>query len=192
MLSSLTRGIRLPSAQPTGSLSDLEGHILASVARRPNSTAYEVMRELSSSALAALSASPGAIYPATKRLRERGLLVSTRAATGDRQHELLLVTEQGQVALQRWISDVPLIDLLPYDPLRAKLLYFDLLSEEQKKEWLKVVKRALETAEKLLNATESQADDVYHRLAVSQARQSVRQRRTLADQVKRTARGSEE
>lgn len=167
----------------TPTLTELEGHILAHVAKS-RSTAYDIMKALNNSPLSALTVSPGAIYPAVKRLRERGFVKATPDTTGERQYEWLEATPEGLTAVRRWVSNVRETDLLPHDPLRAKLLYFDLLTPTEQVAWLEAVRSALATAEKHLAAIEAMHDNGLEGLATANARESVRSRRALIDRVR--------
>ena len=74
-------------------MTDLETFVLGVVWLRGPCTAYVVRREL--------RASPGAVYPALKRLEEDGLLRSRAQSWGERGKQELSITPRGIEALRR-------------------------------------------------------------------------------------------
>lgn len=166
-----------------GGLTELEGFVLAQIAHQRRTTTYEVMKTLAESPLAGLSASTGAIYPVVKRLRERGFVVSEAVPRGSGVRELLSATRTGLAAVRAWVANVKESDLLPHDPLRVKLLYFNLLTPKQQAAWIAGMRRALAAAEDRLGGTAGPADEPVARIVAAGARQSVRQRREMIERV---------
>ena len=74
-------------------MTDLETFVLGVVWLRGPCTAYVVRREL--------RASPGAVYPALKRLDEDGLIRSRAQSWGERGKQELSITPRGIEALRR-------------------------------------------------------------------------------------------
>ncbi len=65
---------------------------------------YDIKRMFDSTPLAHFSSSPGAIYPALKRLERRGLLSPHLDTTTEtRPRRIYSVTEEGRVALTAWL-----------------------------------------------------------------------------------------
>ena len=80
----------------------LEAALLGLLARGPAS-GYELRRIFQTTPLAAYSDSPGAVYPALRRLAKRGY-VSGRAATTGRRRTSFQLTAAGRAWLRRWAS----------------------------------------------------------------------------------------
>lgn len=74
-------------------MTDLETIALGVVWLQGPCTAYVVRREL--------RASPGAVYPALKRLEEEGLIRSRAQSWGERGKQELAITQRGIDALRR-------------------------------------------------------------------------------------------
>src|SRR5512147_65966 len=80
----------------------LEAALLGLLARGPAS-GYELRRIFQTTPLAAYSDSPGAVYPALRRLARRGYVSGRAAATGRRRTSFQL-TATGRAWLRRWAS----------------------------------------------------------------------------------------
>ena len=77
------------------------------------------------------TASYGQIYPELRRLEERGLVRSTRVASGERERIEYELTEAGAAALTEWLQsgDEPLYELR--DEGMLKLFFSDSLPERR-------------------------------------------------------------
>lgn len=65
---------------------------------------YDLRKVFATSAMGSFSDSPGAIYPALKRLETRGLVRGTvETSTGLRQRRIFRNTAKGQAALKGWL-----------------------------------------------------------------------------------------
>lgn len=122
------------------SLTENEGTLLALVARAEPITAYQIAKVYEESPVSNFNTSKGKIYPMIKRLREGGLL-RARSVKGDaRGTERLETTAKGRQAIRSWIKDIRPSHLLPEDPLRTKVQSFDLLSRDERIEWVSDLK----------------------------------------------------
>jgi DNA-binding PadR family transcriptional regulator len=122
------------------SLTENEGTLLALVARAQPITAYQIAKVYEESAISNFNTSKGKIYPMIKRLREAGLL-RARDVKGDaRGTEKLEITKKGIEAVRRWLKDIRPGHLLPEDPLRTRIQSFDLLSRDERIEWISGLK----------------------------------------------------
>lgn len=84
-------------------LTVLEYALLGLLNGRPAS-GYDVKKVFDSTPLAHFSSSPGAIYPALKRLEKRGLLASDLDSTTEaRPRRVFSVTDEGRAALVEWL-----------------------------------------------------------------------------------------
>lgn len=82
--------------------STLEAALLGLLARGPAS-GYELRKIFQTTPLAAYSDSPGAVYPALRRLEQRGY-VSGRAETGARRRKPWQLTAAGRAWLRSWVA----------------------------------------------------------------------------------------
>jgi DNA-binding PadR family transcriptional regulator len=82
--------------------STFEAALLGLLARGPAS-GYELRKIFQTTPLAAYSDSPGAVYPALRRLEQRGY-VSGRAETGARRRKPWQLTAAGRGWLRSWVT----------------------------------------------------------------------------------------
>jgi DNA-binding PadR family transcriptional regulator len=80
------------------------GYALLGLLQKPSS-GYDLRKIFSSTAMMSYSDSPGAIYPALRRLEQRGLIVGkVEAGSGMRRRQLFRLTKQGASELKKWIT----------------------------------------------------------------------------------------
>lgn len=165
------------------SLTENEGTLLALVARAEPITAYQIAKVYEESPVSNFNTSKGKIYPMIKRLRQAGLL-RARSVKGDaRGTERLETTSKGRQAIRAWIKDIRPSHLLPEDPLRTKVQSFDLLSREERIEWVSELKVELL---KKLDQLEQYGREVtvpYQELVHENAMRSLRSRMDWLDLV---------
>ena len=100
-------------------MTEIEGAILSEIAHRANTTAFRVRRAFALSPSVEWSGSAGAIYPAIRRLRERGLIDGER--TADRRSTVLLsLTVAGSAAMLAWACDPDRASSVGLDPFRLR------------------------------------------------------------------------
>lgn len=129
--------------QPRLSLTDNEGTLLAFIVRGEPITAYQIKKIYEESPVSNFNTSTGKIYPMIRRLSEAGYL-RARAVKGDaRGTEQLTTTKEGKEAVRTWIKDLRPGHLLPEDPLRTKVQSFELLTREERIEWISKLKMQL-------------------------------------------------
>lgn len=131
-------------------LTEIEGRVLALIARLDSPTAYAVYAVIDDSPTSVLKTSKGTIYPLVERLKERGFLKSTALRDGRRGGETLSVTARGMEAIRDWLIDIRDEHILVYDPLRARVPALQFLTHEERVEWV--------ASAKTLN--QQKADDV--------------------------------
>ena len=106
-------------------LTPLEYALLGLLGYMPAS-GYDVKRIFDTTPLAHFSSSPGAIYPALKRLQQRGLLDAVLdTATEARPRRVFSLTGAGQAALAEWLRQQVSEDELVRDG-RSPMLRFAL------------------------------------------------------------------
>ena len=77
--------------------------LLGLIQQKPAS-GYDLRKVFTETPLASLSASPGAIYPALRRLEERKLVTGIVEGSGLRQRKMLRVTAAGCDELKQWLK----------------------------------------------------------------------------------------
>ena len=133
-------------SEPELDLTDHEGTFLALVLRAQPVTAYEVSRIYQESPVSSFNTSKGKIYPMIRRLEERGLLAKERVESDARGTERLSCTARGRDAVRGWVGELKPTHVMLEDPLRTKVQSFDLLSPQERVEWVLRAKEALEAS----------------------------------------------
>ena len=159
---------------PVTKLTDDEGAFLALLIRVEPATTYQIAKIYAESPVSNFGTSKGKVYPLARRLEKRGL-VEARAVEGDsRGSEQLVCTSQGKRAVHAWIMDIRPHHVLLDDPLRTKVQSFNLLSKNQRLEWIADAKAALqgklEELESYGKAVTVPFKDLVHDNAVSSVR----------------------
>jgi DNA-binding PadR family transcriptional regulator len=121
-------------------LTDLEGAVLAEIAKRGVATSYAVARAFADSPSEFWSGSAGAVYPLTKRLAARGMLSAMADSDGKRARLDYCLTATGRAALEDWLLDGERAAGMGFDPLRTRLVYLDLVSPEKREALLEDVR----------------------------------------------------
>lgn len=162
-------------------LTENEGTLLALVARAEPITAYQIAKVYEESPVSNFNTSKGKIYPMIKRLRAVGML-RARTVKGDgRGTEQLETTGEGKRAVVRWIKEIRPAHLLPEDPLRTKVQSLDLLSRDERIEWISELKVELLRKLEQLEAYAKEVTTPYHHLVHDSAVRSVRSRMDWLD-----------
>ncbi len=126
-------------------LTDLEAAALGCIWRSGGCTAYAVRSHFRSSLSSRFSDSAGSVYPLVERLLRRRLLRSRKESTGRRPARIYECTPAGLDALRAWLAvpDTP-GELVPWDPLRTRVLHLALLSPRERLRWLDRVEDLLQ------------------------------------------------
>jgi DNA-binding PadR family transcriptional regulator len=81
------------------------GYALLGLLQQQPSSGYALRKIFSSTAMTTFSDSPGAIYPALRRLEKQGLIRgSIEASSGLRRRQMFRLTSGGLAALKQWIN----------------------------------------------------------------------------------------
>jgi len=160
-------------------LTELEGAILAEIHNGGYETAFQVRRAFADSLSLEWKGSAGAVYPAVKRLRVRGLIAES-TAHDKRGARRLRLTASGKTALRKWACDAKLATSVGLDPFRLRAGVWTSLKPEYRKQLFlslrEEILRSLPLFEEALAAT-----DPLEKVRVILARQVQRARlRTLA------------
>lgn len=117
----------------SASVTELEGVILGIVRSRQPCSPYVVLKRFQQSPTWGWSSSTGAIYPAIRRLNDRGLLASEAESSGAsaRKSELLSLTAKGRSVLEDWIMQLtPQMGSASIDPIRTRVNYLGFVRPE--------------------------------------------------------------
>ena len=111
--------------------------ILGIVWSREPCSPYVVLSRFQRSPTWGWSSSTGAIYPAIRRLKERGLIDHRSDSTGNRRSELLSLSAVGAVALREWISRLSEeMGSAGLDPIRTRVNYLPALEPDARRAFL--------------------------------------------------------
>lgn len=100
-------------------LTELEGAILAEIHNGGHETAFQVRRAFAQSLSLEWKGSAGAVYPAVRRLRQRGFIAASAARDG-RGARPLRLSDSGKAALTEWACDTKLATSVGLDPFRVR------------------------------------------------------------------------
>ena len=171
-------------------LTEPEGRLLALIVRQQPATAYQLYKLHEQSPASSINSSKGQVYPAIQRLKDRGL-IKARAVRGDRRNtEELSVTPRGLEAARQWAKAVEPSLVNVDDPLRTRVLSFDLLSREEKLEWVANAKAAVKAVAERFEAYRS-VEVPYQDLMYKNASELLRAKMNWLDEVLYEVAGSE-
>ncbi len=101
-------------------LTEFEGAVLSEIGHGEAVTAYQVRRGFETSPSHEWSGSAGAVYPAIRRLTDRGLIATDVDEADGRGTSRLSLTAEGEAALEAWASDVGRAVGPGLDPFRTR------------------------------------------------------------------------
>ena len=149
----------MPIADDASHLTEIEGAILSEIAHRQNVTAFRVRRAFETSPSVEWSGSAGAIYPAIRRLRARGLLDGEE--TGDRRATVkLTLTPDGARAMTAWACDPARASSVGLDPFRLRAGVWTTLTATQRRSVMEETRKAIEANIAFLEAYMPSLDSV--------------------------------
>lgn len=155
-------------------LTDNEGSLLATVRRFQPITVYGLSKLYKKSPVGTFNESKGQLYVMIRKFKELGLVEGEPVPGDARGTEKWRCTDAGRKALESWIVDFKPSHMVLHDPLRTKVLYFDLLSREDQLEWIAEAKaqlaEGLERIEKYNATAEKPFQDLIYDSLVSSAR----------------------
>ena len=112
-------------------LTELEGAVLSEIAHRGADTAYKVRRAFQLSVNVHWRGSAGAVSPAIRRMKAAGLIAA--APHPSRAGQVLTLTADGKVALERWATSIEATTSLGLDPFRLRSVAWDFLSPARRR-----------------------------------------------------------
>jgi len=139
-------------------LSRMEYSVLGQIANGAPCTAYWIRRQFQLSRSSFFSGSAGAVYPAVRRLRERGLVAAAAVQSDRRAAEHYSLTKSGRNTLREWLcAPIPSEDVtFTVDPLRNRVYSLELLSAQQRRAF---VSDALGQLREFLDVTIDEAEE---------------------------------
>ena len=81
----------------------LENAVLGLIHEKPSS-GYDLRKTFATTPIGSFSDSPGAIYPALKRLERDGMIRGRREKGSSRRRQIFELTDRGRTALNRWLE----------------------------------------------------------------------------------------
>ncbi len=126
-------------------LTELEGAILSEIYHRGQKTAFQVRRAFAASPSLEWKGSAGAVYPAVKRLEERGYILAS-AAQGGRGTRQLSLSEDGRAAMMEWACDPALSASVGIDPFRLRSGIWAELTPAQRRKMFRGVRAEIEVS----------------------------------------------
>ena len=157
--------------------------LLALVLREQPVTAYQLMRIFADSPVSSINTSKGQVYPAIARLRERKLLDARQVANDRRGTEELALTKAGREAVRQWVRDLDSSQIVLDDPLRTRLLSFDVLTRHEKLEWVAQAKSLVRQRQKDLEKYDYEVELPYQDLVYQSASESLRLKSEWLDEL---------
>jgi len=139
-------------------LTSLNFAILGLLNRR-SQTGYELMQVFETTPLGGYSSSPGAIYPALRKLK-RGGFVTTAGEGASGRGEALAITGHGTATLKAWLAEPPVAGTGGGIDLSVQMLKFtftgDLLTKRQQQAFIDRLESAVNDAKEQLAASREQ------------------------------------
>lgn len=142
-----------------------EGMLLALVLREGPVTAYQLFRFFEQSPITSINASKGQLYPAIARMKKRGLLDARKVAGDGRNSEELTITDAGRAAVRDWARAIDGSHIVLDDPLRTRMLFFDVLTREERLEWVARAKELVKHKQAAVDEYNRSVDIPYQQFA---------------------------
>lgn len=129
-------GEQMANQDEVPALSEHEGALLDVVRRHEPVTGYQIVQIYQKNPVASFNKSKGQIYPMIRRFNKAGLIEGSIVEGDGRGTETWCCTDAGIQALRQWSRQISDALLLLDDPLRTRVMAFDLLSEKERLEWI--------------------------------------------------------
>ena len=140
-------------------LTELEGAILSEIQHRGQKTAFQVRRAFAVSFSLEWKGSAGAVYPAVKRLVQRGLIQAS-VAQGGRATRALSLTEVGKEELMSWACDPIRASSIGIDPFRLRSGIWTELTTGQRKKVFTEIRKEIEVSIPILERYVTEIDRI--------------------------------
>jgi DNA-binding PadR family transcriptional regulator len=171
------------ASEDNSKLTEHEGMLLALVWREQPVTAYQLYKIFERSPVTSINASKGQLYPAIKRLKQRGLLKSRRVSSGRRNAEELSTTELAKGAVRAWIKGIDNSHVVLDDPLRTRMLSLEALTREERLAWIAQAKALVKARREAIDKYDKTISVPYQEFAYRSAIESLRVKMDWLDEL---------
>jgi DNA-binding PadR family transcriptional regulator len=155
-------------------LTEHEGMLLALIIREQPVRAYQLYKLFEGSPVTSINSSKGQLYPAIRRLKAKGLVIGQQVSGDRRNVEELSATEEGVQAAAAWVLAIGGDHINLDDPLRTRMLSFDLLTKEQRIAWISNAKALVKARREIVEEFNRNVTVPYQRFAFMSAMESLR------------------
>jgi DNA-binding PadR family transcriptional regulator len=146
-------------------ITEHEGMLLALILRQQPVTAYQLFRFFETSPVSSINSSKGQLYPAIRRLKAKGLVEAKSIASDGRKTDALSATAAGTEAVRGWVKRISDAHVVLDDPLRTRILSFDLLTRDERVEWIARAKALVKERRAIVDAYDQSVDVPYQSFA---------------------------
>ena len=164
-------------------LTDNEGSLLALVLRRQPIKPYRLLKIYEQSPVSSFNESKGNLYPLIRRLIAGGFLAAEAVPGDNRRSEELRCTDKGRAAVQSWVQQIQPAQVLLNDPLRTKIISFDLLDAGQQRDWIARLRAMVAEKKAEVEAYAAVLDLPQQQLVIDNAMRSLNERLAWLDEV---------
>lgn len=164
-------------------LTEHEGALLDVVRRNQPVTGYQIAQTYGKSPVAAFNKSKGQIYPMIRRFNKAGLIEGSYVEGDGRGTEVWSCTEKGLEALRHWSRQILDAHLLIEDPLRIRVMTFDLLTEKERFDWIMDAKAKVAQKIQEVEAYNSEMDVPFQQFVHDNAMSALRMRMDWLDRL---------
>lgn len=122
-------------------------------------TGYDIKQQMSLSTTHFIDSSYGSIYPALKRLEQKGLVYSKEINNGEKVKKLYSITEEGKKEFMIWLSSPIEASKSSIASALSKVFFFDFLPKEKAAELIKTYIEDIGKFKDNLVALKAEVDD---------------------------------
>ena len=157
--------------------------LLALVIRQQPVRPYQLYKMFEQSPVTSINSSKGQLYPAIRRLKTKGL-VSSAAVGGDgRNVEELSATPEGVRAASAWVLAIRDDHINLEDPLRTRMLSFDLLGKDERIAWITHAKALVKARREVVEEFDRNNSVPYQRFAFMSTMETLRVKMEWLDEL---------
>lgn len=143
--------------------------LLALMLRQQPVTAHQLVKITAASPVTTINSSKGQVYPAIRRLKAQGFVDVERVANDARGTEELSVSELGIAAVREWVLRIDDAHIALDDPLRTRVLSFDILSREEQLLWVARAKDLVKSKRQAVKAFNDAVELPFQQYALASA-----------------------
>ena len=146
-----------------------EGLVLNTIRRHQPVTAGNLYQLVNASPVSGRNMQDHQLHPIIDSLSAKGWIISHARRGGDWMRTLLVCSGQGENILHDWIFQVRADDLISLDPFRVRIQALDLLSFEERMDWISRTKEMLKLMVAEMSLTSKPKDSDLSMIAQSDA-----------------------